>query len=146
VPESALYMIGSVDEEPRMNLRVYVPSQVFEVVEVDEVIAESGPGQLRLLPRHIDFVATALVPGILTYITLEGDERFLAVDEGVLVKQGDEVFVSVRAAAKGELGELREAVERMVTDVDEKERSAQTAVARLEASFVSRFLELGKRG
>jgi F-type H+-transporting ATPase subunit epsilon len=128
-----------------MNLRVYVPSQVFEVVEVDEVIAESPQGSFALLPRHID-LATALVPGILTYITLEGDERFLAVDEGVLVKQGDEVFVSVRAAAKGELGELREAVERMVTDVDEKERSAQTAVARLEASFVRRFLELGKRG
>jgi F-type H+-transporting ATPase subunit epsilon len=128
-----------------MNLRVYVPSQVFEVVEVDEVIAESPQGSFALLPRHID-LATALVPGILTYITLEGDERFLAVDEGVLVKQGDEIFVSVRAAAKGELGELREAVERMVTDVDEKERSAQTAVARLEASFVRRFLELGKRG
>jgi F-type H+-transporting ATPase subunit epsilon len=128
-----------------MNLRVYVPSQVFEVVEVDEVIAESPQGSFALLPRHID-LATALVPGILTYITLEGDERFLAVDEGVLVKQGDEVFVSVRTAAKGELGELREAVERMVTDVDEKERSAQTAVARLEASFVRRFLELGKRG
>jgi F-type H+-transporting ATPase subunit epsilon len=128
-----------------MMLRVFVPSQVFEVAEVDEVVAEGPQGSFALLPRHID-VASALVPGILIWITPEGEERFLAVDEGVLVKQGDEVFVSVRAAARGELGELREAVVRMTQDIDEKDRAAQSAVARLEASFVRRFLELGKRG
>jgi F-type H+-transporting ATPase subunit epsilon len=128
-----------------MMLRVFVPSQVFEVAEVDEVVAEGPQGSFALLPRHID-VASALVPGILIWVTPEGEERFLAVDEGVLVKQGDEVFVSVRAAARGELGELREAVVRMTQDIDEKDRAAQSAVARLEASFVRRFLELGKRG
>jgi F-type H+-transporting ATPase subunit epsilon len=128
-----------------VKLNILVPSHVFELVEVDEVIAEGPQGSFALLPRHID-VASALVPGILTCITPEGDELFFAVDEGVLVKQGDDVFVSVRTAAKGELGELRETVVRMTMDVDEKERMAQSAVARLEASFVRRFVELGKRG
>jgi F-type H+-transporting ATPase subunit epsilon len=128
-----------------VRLKVLVPTHVFEALEVDEIVAEGPHGGFALLPRHID-MASALVPGILTCITPDGDEVFLAVDEGVLVKQGDEVFVSVRTAVKGELGELREAVVRMATDIDEKERAAQTAVARLEASFVRRFLELGRRG
>jgi F-type H+-transporting ATPase subunit epsilon len=128
-----------------MKLTIYIPSRVFGVVEVDEIIAEGPQGSFALLPRHID-MASALIPGILTCITPEGDEIFFAVDEGILVKQGDDVFVSVRTAVKGALGELREAVVRMTMDIDEKERSAQSAVARLEASFVRRFVELGKRG
>jgi len=96
-----------------------------------------------MLPHHIDLVA-ALVPSVLSYELADGDaeERFAAVDEGVLVKCGDEVRVLVRRAALGDLHHLAQAVARELREVDEHERSARSAVARLEAGALRRLAEL----
>lgn len=130
-----------------MKLKVLLPTEVFVDEEVKKVTAEAGNGSFCLLPRHIDFVA-ALVPGLLSFETeMEGEEVFLAVAEGVLVKSGHEVLVSVRSAVKGgELGELRRIVEEKFKVLDDKEKTARTAMGRIEAGFVRRFLEVQKRG
>jgi F-type H+-transporting ATPase subunit epsilon len=131
-----------------MNLKVLLPTEVFVDEAVRKVTAEGANGSFCLLPRHIDFVA-ALVPGLLSYETDEEEakEVFLAVAEGVLVKSGQEVLVSVRNAVRGgELGELREIVEKKFKVLDDKEKTARTAMARIEAGFVRRFLEVQKRG
>jgi F-type H+-transporting ATPase subunit epsilon len=48
----------------------------------------------------------------------------VAVDEGVLVKTGLDVLVSVRNAISGtDLGQLREAVEREFLNLNEREQS-----------------------
>jgi F-type H+-transporting ATPase subunit epsilon len=125
-----------------MKLKIYIPSAVFLEAEVLKVMAESPRGHFCLLPRHID-VVTALVPGILSYVTA-AEERFVAVDSGILVKKGDEVLVSTRHAAGGTLGELKREVDRMLVDIDEHERKTRSSVARLEADFVRRFVEFGK--
>jgi len=131
-----------------MNLKVLLPTEVLVNEPVRKVTAEAANGSFCLLPRHIDFVAP-LVPGLLSYETDEEEARevFLAVAEGVLVKSGQEVLVSVRNAVRGgELGELREIVERKFKVLDDKEKTARTAMARIEAGFVRRFLEVQKRG
>jgi len=84
------------------------------------------------------------VPGILTYRTSGRRENFMAVNGGILVKQGDTVEVATRMAVSGELGTLHETVNRFINDMDERERRARAAVARLEADFVRRFVEFGK--
>ncbi len=69
----------------------------------------------------------------------------MAVGEGVLVKCGTEVLVSTTQAAAGpDLGTLREMVEKQFSLLDYKEKSSRTAVAKLEANFVRKFLELEK--
>ena len=51
----------------------------------------------------------------------------MAVDEGVLVKTGLDVLVSVRRAIGGtDLGQLREAVEKEFLTLDEHEQSVRT--------------------
>ena len=51
----------------------------------------------------------------------------MAVDEGVLVKTGPDVLVSVRRAIGGtDLGQLREAVEREFLNLDEREQSVRS--------------------
>jgi F-type H+-transporting ATPase subunit epsilon len=98
------------------------------------------------LPRHIDFVA-ALVPGLLSFVTEDGREEFLAVDEGILVKCGPQVLISTRQAVRGpELGTLRQTIDEQFRVVDEQEKKARAAVARLEADLVRRFLELKTHG
>ena len=129
-----------------MNLKVLLPTEVLIDEEVRKVTAEAENGFFCLLPRHIDF-ATALIPGLLSFEDSEGRETFVAVDEGVLVKCGQSVIVSTRSAARGgELGELERIVAEKFMVLDEKEKTARTAMAKIEAGFVRRFLEVQKRG
>ncbi|MEW5773481.1 MAG: F0F1 ATP synthase subunit epsilon [Thermodesulfobacteriota bacterium] len=125
-----------------MRLRVLLPFSVFLSAEASRVWAESAREHFTLLPRRRDLV-TALAPGILGYAGPEG-VRHLAIDGGILVKAGDEVAVATRRAAAGELGTLRREVERMLSEEDERERTARSAVARMEAAFVRGLLEFSR--
>lgn len=126
-----------------MNLKVLLPFQVFaEKSDVSRIVAETPEGSFGLLPHRLDCVA-ALAPGILTYETVAEGEVFIAVDEGVLVKAGPEVLISVRRAMSGaNLGELRAAVEREFLTLDEQEKSIRLVVAKMESNFVRRMARL----
>jgi F-type H+-transporting ATPase subunit epsilon len=123
-----------------MNLKLLLPFQIFaEKIGVLRIVAETGEGSFGLLPHRLDCVA-ALVPGILIYQTESDGEIFVAVDEGVLVKTGLDVLVSVRRAISGtDLGQLRAAVEKEFVTLDEHEQSVRLAVAKLETGFLRRF-------
>jgi len=129
-----------------MRLKVLLPTEVCLDQEVTKVVAEAENGYFCLLPRHVDFAA-ALVPGIFSFVTHQGTEEFIAIDEGILIKCGPEVLVSTRNAARGpDLGALKQTVEKQFLNLDHREKLAQTALAKLEAGFVRRFLELKKHG
>lgn len=125
-----------------MNLKVLLPFQVFsEDTGVTRLVAETPDGSFGLLPQRLDCVAT-LVPGILTYETETGGEVFMAVDEGVLVKTGQNVLVTVRRAlAGGDLGELRTKVEQEFLTLDEHEQNARAVMTKLEMGFLRRFAD-----
>ena len=125
-----------------MKLRIQTPNEVTLSQTVTKVVAEAENGSFCLLPRHIDFLA-ALVPGLLAYEDSTGQESFVAIGEGLLVKQGDTVLVSVRqAVAGGDLGELQRTVREQFVAIDDRERATHAAVAKLEASFLRGYLEL----
>lgn len=129
-----------------MNLKILLPGRIFMDEAVGKVIAEAPNGCFCLLPRHIDFAA-ALIPGILSYTSTAGQEHFVAVDEGILAKCGPEVWVSTHNAVRGShLGKLRQTVDDVFARLDEQERKARSALARMEASFARRFWELGRHG
>jgi F-type H+-transporting ATPase subunit epsilon len=126
-----------------MHLKLLLPTEILIDQTVTKVTAEAENGSFCLLPNHIDFV-TALVPGILSFESETGEECFLAVDEGVLVKQGAVVRVSVRNAVRGEsLESLQQQVQQQFRQLDEREKLARSVLARLETSFVREFMELG---
>ena len=125
-----------------MKLKVLLPYQVFaEIDGVERIVAETSMGSLGLLPHRLDCVAV-LKPGILTFETEVESEGYMAVDEGILVKAGVDVLVSVRNAIGGmSLGNLREAVEREFVNLDEGEKQVRAVLAKLESGFVRRFAE-----
>ncbi|PMB46375.1 F0F1 ATP synthase subunit epsilon [Fischerella thermalis CCMEE 5330] len=126
-----------------MHLKLLLPTEILIDQAVTKVTAEAENGSFCLLPNHIDFV-TALVPGILSFESQTGAEFFLAVDEGVLVKQGAIVQVSVRNAVRGEnLESLQQQVQQQFRQLDKREQQARSVLARLETSFVREFMELG---
>ena len=84
-----------------MNLKVLLPFQIFaEKTGVSRIVAETHEGSFGLLPHRLDCVA-ALAPGILIYETKAEGETYVAVDQGVLVKAGADVLISVRNAVAG---------------------------------------------
>lgn len=128
-----------------MRLRILLPTEVLLDRTVGKVIAEAADGVFCLLPRHIDFVA-ALVPGVLQFVDRDGTHGYAAVDEGVLVKCGQDVSVSTLNGAHGDdLARLQALVEARYVELDEHERRTRTALARLEAGTLRGFRELQER-
>jgi len=125
-----------------MNLKVLLPFRIFaEKTGVSRIVAETREGSFGLLPHRLDCIA-ALAPGILIYENESEGEFYVAVDEGVLVKTGLDVFVSVRNAIGGtDLGQLHETVEREFLNLNEQEQSVRTLMAKMESSFIRSLAE-----
>ena len=125
----------------RMNLKVLLPFGIFaEKTGVLRMVAETHEGSFGLLPQRLDCVA-ALVPGILIYETEMEGEVYVAVDEGVLVKTGPDVLVSVRQAIGGtDLDQLRDAVEQEFLTLDEHEQSVRSVLTKMESDFIRRMV------
>jgi len=120
-----------------MDLKILLPYRVFaEIKNVSSIVAETSEGSFGLLPQRIDCVA-ALVPCIFKYETDSKISHYLAVDEGVLVKAGSEVLVSVRNAFGGnDLGKLHESIEKEFAKLDDSERDARSTMAKIESGFL----------
>jgi F-type H+-transporting ATPase subunit epsilon len=125
-----------------MNLKVLLPFRIFtDTTGVSRIVAQSREGSFGLLPHRLDCVA-ALEPGILIYEKEAEGEVYVAVDEGVLVKTGLDVLVSVRNAIGGtDLGQLHEAVEREFLNLNQREQSVRSVMAKMESDFIRRLAE-----
>lgn len=125
----------------RMNLKILLPFKIFaEKSGVLRIVAETREGSFGLLPHRLDCVA-ALTPGILIFETEAEGEVCMAVDQGVLVKTGVNVLVSVRNAIGGtNLGKLREAVEQEFLNLNEQEKKVRSVLAKLESGFIHRLV------
>jgi F-type H+-transporting ATPase subunit epsilon len=133
-------------ESELMNLKILLPFQVFANLKgIKRIVTETLQGSFGLLPHRLDCTA-ALAPGILMYETESGQEVYIAIDEGVLVKAGFNVMVSVRNAIGGtELGNLHKAVEQEYLNIDEHEKKVRSVMAKLEIGFIRRFEEFRQK-
>ena len=125
-----------------MNLRILLPLGVFtDKADVMRIVAETSDGSYGLLPNRLDCVA-ALMPGILSYEVKDRATVYVGIDQGVLVKAGANVTVSVRRAIGGaDLGQLKDAVERDFLKLNEQERNVRSAVAKMESGLMGRLAE-----
>ena len=132
-------------ESTLMDLKILLPFRIFlDIQNVNRIIMETNNGSYGLLPNRLDCVA-ALVPGILTYETEAKGIRYLAVDEGVLIKANKQVMVSVRNAIDGaDLGKLQEMIEKEFMNLDEKEKNVRSVMSKLESGFIQTFEKFRK--
>lgn len=128
-----------------MQVKILLPSTVFLDQVAKKLVAEGQNGFFCLLPRHIDYT-NALVPGILTLEHMDGQIAYYAVSEGILVKIGRQVLLSVRDAVRGEtLEDLKKAVDSQFLQLIRQEQASRTALKKLEADTIRRFMELGEK-
>ena len=125
-----------------MTLKILLPSRIFaRKTGVSRVVAETREGSFGILPHRRDCVA-AIAPGILFYENQTEGEIYLAVGEGVLIKTGMDVSVSVRHAIAGtDLSQLHEAVSREFLRLDEQEQSVRSVMEKMESDFIRRLAE-----
>lgn len=126
-----------------MNLKLLLPFKIFaEKTDVSRIVVETREGSFGLLPHRLDCVA-ALVPGILIFEKETEGVVYVAIDEGVLIKTGMDVLVSVRNAIGGtDLDQLRETVKREFLNLNEREKSVRSVMAKMESSLIHRLAGL----
>lgn len=126
-----------------IQLKVMEPEKVLVEQKAEKVIAEGINGSFCLKPRHVDFVS-ALKTGILMY-ERKGEEYYVAVDEGILVKFGDLVHVSVLNGIQGsDLSKLEHAVLDQFHKTEAINKATDIAQKSMEADLLLNFLELEK--
>jgi len=126
-----------------MQLKVFIPSGKILDVAVEKVIAEDVKGSFCLLPKHIDCVRI-LVAGLLIY-SEKNEEKYVGIDDGVLVKCKDEVRIGTKKAIENvELGAMKNKIEEKVVKVQEYEKKVRNILTELEIDFIKRYTELKK--
>lgn len=134
-------------EDSLMRVRVQTPTRlVIEIVGIRSITCETGMGRRTIEPRRLDGVV-ALVPGILTLRSSTGDRSETAIDEGILVKSGSEVVVSVRHALTAPTNQpLPAALRQELQEIRDREAELRTAIEELETRFMKQFAEIRHHG
>jgi len=125
-----------------IKLKILLPSEIFlEKTDISQMTVETSKGSFGILPQRLDCVAV-LVPGILSYRNKAGEDLYIALDEGVLVKTNGDVLISVRNAVSGtDLKQLRKAVDQEFLKLNEQEKNARSVMMKMESSFISQLAE-----
>lgn len=128
-----------------MLMRVFSPTGTLLEKEVEKVNFQALDGAHTFLPKHADYLSV-LTPDVVTYES-GGKKSYIACNRGVILKQGENVFLSVRSAIFND--DLKALIEQMRTEFkkEEEERKETNAVmARLEAGLTRGFMKLSNRG
>jgi F-type H+-transporting ATPase subunit epsilon len=130
-------------QSQHMRLNILLPFKVFTAKEdVTSITAKTAQGFMGLLPHRLDCVV-ALTPGILTWKSEAEEQVTVAVDQGLLVKAGLDVWITVRNAIAGtDLATLHQSITQEFLHRDAEEKAMHIALSKLESGFIRRFAEL----
>jgi F-type H+-transporting ATPase subunit epsilon len=127
----------------RFDLKICLPNRVLLTTRAQRLGADAANGRFVVRPNHIDFV-TALVPSILYYQEPTAT-HYVAIDRGMLVKRANEVWVSVlQAMQSDDLEHLDHVIDTEFRALDERQKQTQTALTRLEVSFMRGMMDIGR--
>ncbi len=123
-----------------MQLKILLPDRIFaDEANIARIVFMTPGGSVGFLPHRADCVA-AIVPGLFTYQAVGADEITVALDEGVLVKVGGEVLVSVRRAIAGsDIEQLHKNITAEFLTLDDLQQAQRHVSAQIEGGFIKRF-------
>ena len=121
-----------------MRIRLMLPNRTLLDEEVSKITAPGTEGSFQLLPKHVD-VVWSLQTGILA-VTMKGQDAYYAIDRGVLVKQGEMVYVSCFEAIRGDsLEKLNATINEKFSEIDDREKKTREVLLRMEMSTKMRL-------
>ncbi len=128
-----------------MMFKVFSPTGILLDTKILKVDFEAIDGFFTLLPKHVDFVS-ALKPGILSYTTMDKKTRYMACNQGILVKRGDEVHLSTKLGILDDnLEQLKKTIEVDFKEMEEMRKESNKAMARLELGLTKGLMQLNQQ-
>ena len=125
----------------QMHLRVATPSGTVVDAPIASLRAEDDSGFFGIRPRH-ETMFTSLAVGIVSYRTLAGEERFVAVRRGVLWTDGRDVTIVTRDAVESpDIADLEERVLAQFLKRDEEDRQGGTALTKMQIAALRQLLQ-----
>lgn len=125
-----------------MKLVVCTPLGEVLNCEISKITLEFLNGYHTFLPKHIDF-ASVIKSSIATYTQVDGEQKYIACHQGIAVKKGKIITLSVRQAVLGNTpDELKETILREFKKEDNQRKELNTAMARLEIGMLRGFKQL----
>jgi F-type H+-transporting ATPase subunit epsilon len=127
-----------------LALEILVPDAVVLNTRVIDVQAADASGRFGLRPGHERFI-TVLAPSLLVYTDQGGQERYAAVDGGVLLLEGDLVAVVTREAVLADrLEDVAQHVAEILDTRRRQEQHARVEFDELQTTLVKQLARMGK--
>ena len=124
-----------------MKLDIILPNKTMEFHDVETLTAPGTEGSFQIYPKHVDYTST-LKAGILTVKT-GSEEVYFAINNGVLVKKDKRIHVACHQAIQGDsLEKLSTTVEETFLAANERERTTNEILSKMEIETLKRFFEL----
>jgi F-type H+-transporting ATPase subunit epsilon len=124
-----------------LRLEIVTPQAIAFSEDVNMVTLPAIEGQMGVYPQHVRLI-TQVVPGEIT-VTVNGQDRFLAIGEGLVEITGDRVAIVTDMAIPAEqIDELKaeEARERAAARL--REKISDEEVATVNASLARSLAQL----
>ncbi len=133
-----------------MRLKTLLPTGVAVDEDVLRVRVDTRNGSMTFLPHHADYL-TVLTAGLVSYRVVKEDKKtkdvFMACDQGILVKEGDKISLSVRKAIiSDDIEYLTKLISKDFKKTEDERKKANVAIARLEVGLTKGLLKLSKGG
>jgi len=127
--------------KPLFDLHIITPADVKIINNVSFFRAEDKTGSFGILPRHIEFL-TILEPSI-AIAFIEDREEYFAFNGAILSFKNNLLIVTTKEFAQSnKIGELKEIIEVLFKEQQEKESTFHLNMQNLRKAFFKKIIEL----
>ncbi|MDD3775033.1 MAG: hypothetical protein PHV08_03615 [Sulfurovaceae bacterium] len=127
--------------KPLFDLHIITPADVKIINNVSFFRAEDKTGSFGILPRHIEFL-TILEPSI-AIAFIEDREEYFAFNGAILSFKNNLLTVTTKEFAQSnKIGELKEIIEVLFKEQQEKESTFHLNMQNLRKAFFKKIIEL----
>jgi F-type H+-transporting ATPase subunit epsilon len=92
-----------------MQLEIITPEKIIYTGEVDEIVVNTGDGEIAILPHHVNLF-TKVMPGELI-LKINNKDQFLAITGGFLEVDNNKVTILADYAVRSESIDVEKALE-----------------------------------
>jgi len=100
--------------------------------EVKKISLKGKEGSYSIFPNHLDYISS-IKTNVLYYVDKHNKTYYVAINEGILVKCGNHVKLSVFSGIKGtDIKELEKKIAENIRQAEEAKKAYITSVTNLE--------------
>ncbi len=125
-----------------IDLKIYSPIEIILDEEVKQLTFEGKEGYLTILPNHIDYVSS-FDTNIMYYIKNNGDKKFIALNNGILLKYSNKVRLTAYKAILGDnIKDLKNKINQAIDIEDNIEKEINKNLKQLEYYMFNNLINI----